>query len=224
MPPSAASASSETAGRSTSSSRRFATEARRDRESPHSSNGSHPVPGRGSFRFCAHPHPAVRFWAATLLGPYPELGREGLIALTWDPDPNVRAAAVETLGSRSGNAVGAATARAAGRPRVVRAGARRARRRPRRGRRGRAVDHAVFSPTGSGGCERRRRTRSAAWAPTPCRRSLPFSGIRTRSRETAPPRFSRTSDSSTPLATGPAGQPASRADLRGGRRAAARSG
>jgi HEAT repeat protein len=44
-----------------------------------------------------------------LLGPYPELGQENLIALTWDPDPNVRAAAVETLGSRSGDAVGVAT-------------------------------------------------------------------------------------------------------------------
>ncbi len=54
-------------------------------------------------------NPAVRFWGATLLGPYPELGESGLIALTWDSDPNVRAAAVESLGSRSGSAVGAAT-------------------------------------------------------------------------------------------------------------------
>jgi len=52
--------------------------------------------------------PAVRFWGATLLGPYPDLGEPSLIALTWDPDPNVRAAAVETLGSRSGDAVGTA--------------------------------------------------------------------------------------------------------------------
>lgn len=50
----------------------------------------------------------VRFWGATLLRPYPELGTETLIELTWDSDPNVRAAAVETLGSRSGSAVGAA--------------------------------------------------------------------------------------------------------------------
>lgn len=68
-----------------------------------------PVPGPRFVPLLRHPHPAVRFWAATLLGPYPELGRESLIALTWDSDPNVRAAAVETLGSRSGNAVGAAT-------------------------------------------------------------------------------------------------------------------
>ena len=52
--------------------------------------------------------PAVRFWGATLLGPYPDLGEATLIELTWDSDPNVRAAAVETLGTRSGRAVGAA--------------------------------------------------------------------------------------------------------------------
>jgi HEAT repeat protein len=52
--------------------------------------------------------PQVRFWGATLLRPYPELGTETLIELTWDADPNVRAAVVETLGSRSGSAVGAA--------------------------------------------------------------------------------------------------------------------
>ncbi|MDQ3122508.1 MAG: HEAT repeat domain-containing protein [Actinomycetota bacterium] len=68
-----------------------------------------PVPGPRFVPLLRHPHPAVRFWAATLLEPYPELGREGLIALMWDPDPNVRAAAVETLGGRSGSAVGAAT-------------------------------------------------------------------------------------------------------------------
>ena len=50
----------------------------------------------------------MRFWAATLLGPYPELGQENLIALTSDPDSNVRAAAIETLGSHRGHAVEAA--------------------------------------------------------------------------------------------------------------------
>jgi HEAT repeat protein len=53
-------------------------------------------------------NPSVRFWGATLLRPYPELGGGTLIELTWDPDPNVRAAAVETLGTRSGRSVGAA--------------------------------------------------------------------------------------------------------------------
>jgi hypothetical protein len=53
-------------------------------------------------------NPAVRFWAATLLGRYPELAESSLIALTWDSDPNVRAAAVETLGTRSGDAAGSA--------------------------------------------------------------------------------------------------------------------
>jgi hypothetical protein len=67
-----------------------------------------PVPGSRFVPLLRNQNPAVRFWAATLLGPYPELGRERLMALTWDPDENVRAAAVETLGSRSGRAVGAA--------------------------------------------------------------------------------------------------------------------
>jgi hypothetical protein len=67
-----------------------------------------PVPGPRFVPLLRDLNPAVRFWAATLLGPYPELGRERLMALTWDPDPNVRAAAVETLGSRSGHAVSAA--------------------------------------------------------------------------------------------------------------------
>lgn len=53
-------------------------------------------------------NPAVRFWGATLLGPYPSLGESALIELTWDADPNVRAAAAETLGTRSGPSVGAA--------------------------------------------------------------------------------------------------------------------
>lgn len=49
--------------------------------------------------------PAVRFWGATLLQSYPDLGESALIELTWDADPNVRAAAVEALGTRSGPAV-----------------------------------------------------------------------------------------------------------------------
>jgi len=68
-----------------------------------------PLPGPRLVPLLHDPDPAVRFWAATLLGPYTELGQESLIALTWDPDPNVRAAAVETLGGQSGDAVGAAT-------------------------------------------------------------------------------------------------------------------
>jgi hypothetical protein len=67
-----------------------------------------PAPGARLLPLLRDWNPAVRFWGATLLGPYPELGRETLIELTWDPDPNVRAAAVETLGTRSGSAVGAA--------------------------------------------------------------------------------------------------------------------
>ncbi len=67
-----------------------------------------PAPGPRFVPLLRDPSSEVRFWAATLLGPYPELGQENLIALSWDPDPNVRAAAIETLGSRRGEAVGAA--------------------------------------------------------------------------------------------------------------------
>lgn len=50
-------------------------------------------------------NPAVRFWGATLLHAYPDLGEALLVELTWDQDPNVRAAAVETLGVHRGHAV-----------------------------------------------------------------------------------------------------------------------
>jgi HEAT repeat protein len=68
-----------------------------------------PAPGEKLISLLRDWNPAVRFWGASLLGPYPDLGESTLIALTWDSDPNVRAAAVETLGNRSGAAVGAAT-------------------------------------------------------------------------------------------------------------------
>jgi HEAT repeat protein len=67
-----------------------------------------PAPGRKLLPLLREWDPGLRFWGATLLRPYPELGDATLIELTWDADPNVRAAAVETLGTRSGNAVGAA--------------------------------------------------------------------------------------------------------------------
>jgi HEAT repeat protein len=67
-----------------------------------------PAPGARLLPLLRDWNPQIRFWGATLLRPYPELGTETLIQLTWDPDPNVRAAAVETLGSRTGSAVGAA--------------------------------------------------------------------------------------------------------------------
>ena len=44
----------------------------------------------------------VRFWAATLLAPYPTLATPALVARTADADANVRAAAVETLAGRKG--------------------------------------------------------------------------------------------------------------------------
>ncbi len=67
-----------------------------------------PAPGPKLLPLLHDWNPSARFWGATLLRPYPELGDENLIPLTWDSDPNVRAAAVETLGTRSGAAVGTA--------------------------------------------------------------------------------------------------------------------
>lgn len=67
-----------------------------------------PAPGERLLPLLRDWNPSVRFWGATLLRPYPKLGEDTLIALTWDPDPNVRAAAVETLGTRAGTAVSAA--------------------------------------------------------------------------------------------------------------------
>ena len=67
-----------------------------------------PAPGQRVVTLLRDWNPTVRFWGATLLRPYPDLGEATLIELTWDPDPNVRAASVETLGTRSGSAVGAA--------------------------------------------------------------------------------------------------------------------
>ncbi|HET8968323.1 MAG TPA: HEAT repeat domain-containing protein [Gaiellaceae bacterium] len=67
-----------------------------------------PLPGVQLLTLLRDSDPVVRFWGATLLRPYPELGTATLIELTWDPDSNVRAAAVETLGTRSGHGVGVA--------------------------------------------------------------------------------------------------------------------
>jgi HEAT repeat protein len=67
-----------------------------------------PLPGPRLAPLLRDWSPAVRFWGATLLGPYPELAQQTLVALTWDSDPNVRAAAVETLGTRAGDDVASA--------------------------------------------------------------------------------------------------------------------
>ena len=67
-----------------------------------------PAPGLRLVPLLRDWDPVVRFWGATLLRPYPGAADATLIELTWDQDPNVRAAVVETLGSRSGSAVGTA--------------------------------------------------------------------------------------------------------------------
>jgi len=67
-----------------------------------------PAPGLRLVPLLRDWDPVVRFWGATLLRPYDGVADATLIELTWDADPNVRAAVVETLGSRSGPAVGTA--------------------------------------------------------------------------------------------------------------------
>jgi HEAT repeat protein len=67
-----------------------------------------PAPGPALLSLLRDQNPTVRFWGATLLRLYPDVGERTLIDLTGDQDPNVRAAAVETLGTRGGPAVGAA--------------------------------------------------------------------------------------------------------------------
>lgn len=64
-----------------------------------------PAPGQRLVPLLRDWNSAVRFWGATLLHSYPDLAEATLVELTWDPDPNVRAAVVETLGTRSGKAV-----------------------------------------------------------------------------------------------------------------------
>ena len=67
-----------------------------------------PAPGPKLVPLLRSTNPVVRFWAATLLRPYPELAGDRLVALTWDVDANVRAAAAETLATRTGPEVGTA--------------------------------------------------------------------------------------------------------------------
>jgi HEAT repeat protein len=59
-----------------------------------------PMPGVQLLPLLRDPDPAVRFWGATLLAPYDEIGQSDLVAQTRDEDANVRAAAIETLGDR----------------------------------------------------------------------------------------------------------------------------
>jgi HEAT repeat protein len=61
-----------------------------------------PAPGPLLVLLLDDDDPGVRFWAATLLAPYPTLATPALVARTADADANVRAAAVETLAGRRG--------------------------------------------------------------------------------------------------------------------------
>ena len=61
-----------------------------------------PAPGIHLLHLLRDADPTVRFWGATLLGPYESFGDTALVALTEDDDADVRAAAVEALASRSG--------------------------------------------------------------------------------------------------------------------------
>ena len=56
-----------------------------------------PRPGRRLAPLVGHPSEVVRFYVVRLLGRYPELARRHVAALTADPSPHVRAAALETL-------------------------------------------------------------------------------------------------------------------------------
>src|SRR4029078_10449375 len=67
-----------------------------------------PAPGPKLVALLRDTTSTVRFWGATLLRPSPDPADATLIELTWDSDPNVRAAAVETLGTRHGSNVGPA--------------------------------------------------------------------------------------------------------------------
>jgi HEAT repeat protein len=64
-----------------------------------------PAPGVHLLHLLRDPDPVVRFWGATLLGPYEGFGDDALVALTRDVDPDVRAAAAEALATRSGSEV-----------------------------------------------------------------------------------------------------------------------
>jgi HEAT repeat protein len=67
-----------------------------------------PLPGARLVPLLRDSDPAVRFWGATLLAPYPGLADARLVMLAHDRDPNVRAAAVETLGVRDTDSARAA--------------------------------------------------------------------------------------------------------------------
>ena len=65
-------------------------------------------------------NPDVRFWGATLLRPYPDLGEATLVELTWDPDRERPRSGSSRRSGRRREATSGCAARAARRQRVVR--------------------------------------------------------------------------------------------------------
>ena len=86
-----------TSGRSTVSSRHSRPSSRLPSAWRRSSTASRRGPDAGWRRSLGHPSEVVRFYVVRLLGRYPELARRHVAALTADPSPHVRAAALETL-------------------------------------------------------------------------------------------------------------------------------
>ena len=86
-----------TSGLSTASSRRSRPSSRLPSGSRRSSIVSRRDPDRRLAPLVGHPSEVVRFYVVRLLGRYPELARRHVAALTADPSPHVRAAALETL-------------------------------------------------------------------------------------------------------------------------------
>ena len=154
-----------------------------------------PKIGRKLVRLLRDDEPAVRFWAATLLGRCPGMASARLVALTSDPDANVRAAAVEAIGEQGNwKALAAAEARLEDDVWFVRVHACRS-----VGLAGspRLRQLRRLFVTRGGGSGPRPRTRCARSGPRSPAFSFPTSTTKTTSRGTVRQRCSRTSASST---------------------------
>ena len=134
-----------------------------------------PAPGSKLAPVAARLEPGGSLLGRDAAAPVSGLGEATLIELTWDADPNVRAAAVETLGTRAATTSASRSSRVSTTASGSSASMRPAPPATCSGRRPRRPWRAI-SPTSAGGCEPRRRTRCAESAPTPCRRSSSILG------------------------------------------------